>query len=891
MTWRDTLRQLSSYVEYPSGTLDSSLISWTVSQVTTSGNLLKPGEFCRNKIEIKYRGSLNLSGQKVSVYLKNIEPFFPSDVLFPSDILYPKGGEVGYQLGVFWLENPETNDGGQTYTVTGYSVPSGGTETATIQTGKVADIVAAAEDAMGISFVDGTTWELEDISAIGIPEGSTWMQLLAYFAGYEGKNIRCTNDGKLEKFWYTSKDFTISRDIQFQGELLNSEVTTVINAVRITSGENQIDAGSGFPVIFENPYITTQEQAQHVLDNIGGYQYVVGSVKWRGNPLVNCGDSVQAELTEGTYANFPIMENKISFDGGMNYSSESYDYRQSNQNVSNTSPTMNKITQQIGGLKQTFEDVSNNITGAKDGNYSLIFNEAGAPIAWQITDVETAGAETPVTAKGWRFSYGGLGWSEDGFQSYKNIALDMNGHLVLNELTTGILTDGSGLNYWNLETGEIKISLLSQLQQEVDGIDNSRTNLLVGTQDYTGWETSGDVTFSMSPNVDGFKEATIINTESGRQSILTGKWAGTLLAGQKYTLSFVSSSQTPYDIRVYAKASDVTVTEGEYTIASQSFYVRFPADSTEKKRSFTFTVSEDKESNYVEVSVPTEYTSQGVTIYAFKLEKGDTATEWTPSYNEGYVVKAEIIASINNDYQSEIKIKADKISLEGIVTANGNIQITEDGSIVAKNGTFTGSEFTFGTSYPITMKSNSNGDGISIEGQGKLYFKSNHNFEIYNTDTNGYNANIIKVSSQDLVGGKTSNSVSITNYYSGTTTKSSYITSYSSDSYSNVYLGCSAYRSSSVSDPLISVSFDRNENISTINLFAGSNTSVLITDQSNLPGISLSSKDSVQITQKHGSNFLTGNVVQGGNTSHNYALQWNGSSLHFYVDNIDVGHL
>lgn len=40
--------------------------------------------------------------------------------------------------------------------------------------------------------------------------------------------------------------------------------------------------------------------------------------------------------------------------------------------------------------------------------------------------------------------------------------------------------------------------------------------------------------------------------------------------------------------------------------------------------------------------------------------------------------------------QDGVKIKAEYIKLEGIITANGNIQIKEDGSIVAHNGKFTG---------------------------------------------------------------------------------------------------------------------------------------------------------------------------------------------------------
>lgn len=56
---------------------------------------------------------------------------------------------------------------------------------------------------------------------------------------------------------------------------------------------------------------------------------------------------------------------------------------------------------------------------------------------------------------------------------------------------------------------------------------------------------------------------------------------------------------------------------------------------------------------------------------------------------EGMVQKKKIISEINQSAE-EISIKAEKISLEGLVTANENFKVLEDGSIEAKNGKFTG---------------------------------------------------------------------------------------------------------------------------------------------------------------------------------------------------------
>ena len=376
---------------------------------------------------------------------------------------------------------------------------------------------------------------------------------------------------------------------------------------------------------------------------------------------------------------------------------------------------------------------------------------------------------------------------DNGSHSYSTPTLDQN----LNGVYETIKTTKSEI----LQTTDSITLKVESVQQQVDGIDISRTNLLVGTQDYTNWDVSGDVSFSLSPNVNGFKEAKIINTGSGRQSLLFGKWIGTLNAGEKYTLSFFSKSQAPYDIRVYAKASDVTSSEGEATIVSQNFFVRFPADSTERKRSFTFTVTTDAESNFIEISVPMEYSFQGVTIYALKLEKGDTATEWTPSYNEGYVVKAEIIAAINSDYQSEIKIKADKISLEGIATINNNFIIDKDGSLTAKNARFSGniegsningSTITFGTTgKTVTASSTEDGNGVVFEGEGEIRIQTKNTAFYQNYEQDGTMANNLTMTAHDGLGAGT-NQLELYNYWDGKYANSMELQS--NDTYTEVYM-------------------------------------------------------------------------------------------------------
>ena len=83
-----------------------------------------------------------------------------------------------------------------------------------------------------------------------------------------------------------------------------------------------------------------------------------------------------------------------------------------------------------------------------------------------------------------------------------------------------------------------------------------------------------------------------------------------------------------------------------------------------------------------------------------------------------------VISAINQTAES-IKIHANRISLEGIITANGNIKILEDGSIEAKNGKFNGL---------IT------GDNTTIDGLVRV------NAQFINTNPNSYLLNYIAYS-------------------------------------------------------------------------------------------------------------------------------------------------
>lgn len=72
-----------------------------------------------------------------------------------------------------------------------------------------------------------------------------------------------------------------------------------------------------------------------------------------------------------------------------------------------------------------------------------------------------------------------------------------------------------------------------------------------------------------------------------------------------------------------------------------------------------------------------------------RISKAESSITQNAENIELKVDKNGIISSINQSAE-EIRIQADKIKLEGTVTANDNFKVLEDGSMEAKNGTFTG---------------------------------------------------------------------------------------------------------------------------------------------------------------------------------------------------------
>jgi hypothetical protein len=225
-----------------------------------------------------------------------------------------------------------------------------------------------------------------------------------------------------------------------------------------------------------------------------------------------------------------------------------------------------------------------------------------------------------------------------------------------------------------------------------------------------------------------------------------------LQPGETYTLRvFLDARNSDYPVGVRIRLPNETNPyrdfQGTWVEAGKQGYstVTFimPSDAT---ASTVFMI------RFNQSNTPTQNVGYGKA----KLEKGNKATDWTPApedvqeqldehntristaelkitdsaivstvrdstaYNNdlsGKVGTTEIISKINQSAES-ITIQASKISLEGLVTANSNFKILTDGSIEAKNGSFsgtiTGSTITGGTITGALIRTSAVNDRIEL---------------------------------------------------------------------------------------------------------------------------------------------------------------------------------
>lgn len=165
-----------------------------------------------------------------------------------------------------------------------------------------------------------------------------------------------------------------------------------------------------------------------------------------------------------------------------------------------------QITDARSALERAVEHATELIRGGLGGHVVLNTDADGKPQEILVMDTDDIHTATKV----WRWNLGGLGYSKTGYDGNYGTAITMDGAIVAdfitagtmqaNRVRAGLLQDETGTNYWNLTTGELRISSNTKIgsgndtfQSVIDGIQDQIDGNI------TSWFYNYEPTLSNAP--------------------------------------------------------------------------------------------------------------------------------------------------------------------------------------------------------------------------------------------------------------------------------------------------------------------------------------------------------------------------------------------------------
>ena len=412
----------------------------TVDEIVNSTDVLTLGCACSNKITV------NL-----------IDP--PMDISY-SGLAFT--AEVGFlvndrpetyewiPLGKFYGADAETNNDFKTLTLTAYdgfikmtdkynARVSGSTTLQAVYN----DLKTQLLENCGITLKARTlpSFSIADFPQLDI----TYTQAIGYIAGCLGENARFNRSGELELSWYTDSGLIIDRSQQYMGGFKRT-TDKVLTVTSISTGtqDNPIVRGSGANGIslnFENPYMTSA-MADAIYTKVNNFTFTPCSLRWRGNPAVQAGDTLQVFDKDSIPHNVLVMSQSLKVGGGCSASIECKGKSETTSEFSNKfEPTSQKVERLYKNLEKAILEATDKIAG-NSGGYVVIHdtNGDGKPDEILMMDVE----EIPLATKVWRWNKEGLGYSYNAAGNAYNgpyrTAITADGKINADFITTGTLS-------------------------------------------------------------------------------------------------------------------------------------------------------------------------------------------------------------------------------------------------------------------------------------------------------------------------------------------------------------------------------------------------------------------------------------------------------------------
>ena len=392
-------------------------------------------------------------------------------------------------LGVFYVENVETDDIYFKQTVTAYDTMSiledefnevdlgitfpisvkdllqaiatrfnVGINVDTYTMLESADEYILQDNAAVYLIVDKTTEAIENAYA------GSYRDYIGWMAGLYGCNAHMDRDGNIAFKYYVDGGVRITPNIIYtNGLTLKRGGTVTYTSLVSGTQENPVypTRYTGNAITFTNPYITTDD-LDAIGDDILPITYHPCDIHYRGNPCIDVGDIVTVVDKNNTNYTAYVMQRTLSMTGGLDDNISCFGMSES-QAVIDKSPTERKIKQLYSNFQEAVAKASDYINNTK-GVFEWIDNGDGTNGGFNI--FATNGTSLL------RATAGGIGVSLDGGQTFQNAitSAGINASIirtgVLNADQISIEQSGGSSNI-SMTSGQITFSSSNDLTQAI----------------------------------------------------------------------------------------------------------------------------------------------------------------------------------------------------------------------------------------------------------------------------------------------------------------------------------------------------------------------------------------------------------------------------------------
>lgn len=553
---------------------------------------------------------------------------------------------------------------------------------------------------------DADNWNISFLQSVGHDNGESIiygknMQSMEIYEDWSsvvtrlypvGSNELMLPEKYIESDVQYKKPYT--RTVEFQTELEQEDQTeeALIEELR-TNAENYIEENK-YPKV---SYTTKSD----INDNME-----IGDTIQVLHPLV----TIKTEVLEYQY---DIISKKIK---SLTFGNFTRDVKAKFDNIKNT---INQIGQTVSNQQTVIQQQTDLINSLNKNGYVYIDDN-------EILILDKIPKEEAENV--WRFGLGGIGFSSNGYEGPFEVAITMDGQINADFITTGTMNvsriDGLAniISDYNTQIATINLQL-GQIQQQVSSIEEFSREA-IGTNEIHLEDTVSGEGYVLNLKIQGDSDKFIYLTPSNTLTpsdtlvplgdhftLISDKQNRTSMSADAQTIDVILSEPLRSLNDVY---DELNIVNGKTTVIRRigidenlNLY-ELDNEIVENLQDISLKTFENDTYIYVKEYEGLEYSSKYIIKNDYSeafatqaQQKGlqnavvemnstftQTAEEITSEVSKK-VGNDEIISRINQSAE-EVTIDANRLNINGTISANGNFEVTKDGTLKAINAYLSG---------------------------------------------------------------------------------------------------------------------------------------------------------------------------------------------------------